>query len=345
MAQTLSARLLSLLRQLLSVFLKAGLKPFHILLHAIYKRLSALYSTLTKLLRRRGDKPDRPGGESKKKAELVGGAVEVITVLDGEVVSLNGVQGSSFPYGRNIHARSVENIRASRDAHDMAVTLSRNNSRTSFVPSLNSAAEEEYIINIQQQSPTTPDRQFSLGQAIEVQTPSNSSRSESPSPRVDRPQSRLRPSLRSKRARSPLGYDHETGHAHFDDVLDPPPSVLHRYDRRPSPRRGHSPASSSRQSAGGASVHTDYNVGPLPRIGTHVDDVIIVAPSNSRPTTPSTKSALSARPIPPLNVPHIYALAPSWHSRYESRVIMYVYVSLTRYLLMHPTLALTKVTR
>ena len=322
MAQTLSARLISLLRQLLSVFLKASLKPFQALLHALYERLSTLYSTLTQLVRRRGDKPDRRGGEPKKGAEMVAGPLEVIKVQDGEVISLEGVQGSSFPYGRNIHARSVENIRAARDAHDMAVTFSRNQSRASFVPSLNSAAEqEEYIINIQQQSPATPDRQFSLGQAIEVQTPSNSSRSESPSPRVDRPESRLRPSLRPKRERSPLGYDRDAGHAHFDDALDPPPSILDRYDRRTPSRRGHSPAS-SRQSAGGASVHTDYNVGPLPRVGTHVDDVIIVAPSTSRPTTPSTKSARSARPIPPLNAPHIYTLAPSWHSRYESRAIM-----------------------
>ena len=226
MAQTLSSRLFSLLRRLLSVFLKAGLKPFQVLLHAVYRRLSALHLALTRLLRCGGD---RPGGESKE-GETVRGAPGVIKVLNGKVVSLSGVQRSSFPHGRSIDGRSAE------DAHEMAVTLSQNKSRTS---SLNSAAglREEYAISTQQQSPTITDRPFSLAQAIESQTPLKSSRSNSPPSDVVRPQSRLRPSLRSRQEGLPLGHDGDIEHAYSDGILDPPPRVTD-YDAGPPPPSG-----------------------------------------------------------------------------------------------------------
>ena len=330
-------RILAFLCRLFFAAIKAGVKPVQYLSSATLRRLATCYSVAAKLLGSRPDRPGPPDTKSKKPPEeRRRGSFEVLKILDGDVVALDGVHRSSYPLRLSLHHRSTESIRMEDSNPDGP---SPHDDQQPLSPiSLNHSSEGSYGISIQEQSPETRPYQILKSQRFSVETTSTPSRSGSPNLQVDSTLGQgLQPSLRS--TRSLLQRDDEEVHRRspMNDSPVIPSDMGGDYSSRwQSGERGRSRSPApSRVSVSSMSAQADFNVVPLPRAGSPLPYPFRHNPSIHRQSSvwEGKQDQYSNRPIPALNATHLVPFSPDQNARYDRRRAMYVFLAASAILL------------
>jgi len=321
-------RLLAVLRRLLLTLLKTGIKPVQYLSFATFRRLGALYSVVARLLESRRGGPGPPDTKLKKRGEEgPSGSFEIIKILDGEMVSLDGIHRSSHPTRPPLDRLSTENPQMQRANPDGDSPHDDQTSPISLNPSIGS-----YKFNIDAQSPEPSTFPSLESQQVSTQSSLTASRSGSPIYDVGSLSEELQLSTQSKRSLLLRNGDQKP---HQSPVV-PTDMGYNSFSRQPShlrQERSRSPAPSRVSAVSTMSAQSDFNVVPLPRPGSLLDP-FRNAPSGQRHTQvvhwEEEQDQYSNRPIPALETTGLLPFSPDQTSRYDRRRFMYVFLATLR---------------
>ncbi|KAF8884897.1 hypothetical protein CPB84DRAFT_1788800 [Gymnopilus junonius] len=196
MATAPPPHLLSLFRQWLLRAVKCGAKIIPSALYCILRKLALFWSILRsrltrKPLRKKGDEPrskSSKGDIEAKRSDVRGltAQAEKTTTSEedcqytinpnGEVISLDAVAFSLYPYAGGIHnaSRSSQNLTASREAHNLAIAARSSRSASPYTDSASANSNEGFTFTVDSPRSPAPRRQFSLSSPEFYHNPAHS---------------------------------------------------------------------------------------------------------------------------------------------------------------------------